>query len=215
MLMERYHKAIDELFAKVRETQTENISKAADMIIEAVTNGKKVRILEICHSMEMDSINRGGGLIFYRKYQPNEIDTLQEGDILIVSSVSGRTKHVVDLAWEAAQKGVKVIAFMSMAYATQVDPVHESGKKLYEFVSLVLDNCAPVAEGMIPVEGLEAPFAAASGMASNYIMWSMSSLIVERMIAMGSTPGVYKSHNFADGPQYNVELENHFKEFGW
>ena len=193
MLMERYHKAIDELFAKVRETQTENISKAADMIIEAVTNGKKVRIHGICHSMEMDSINRGGGLVFYRKYQPDEIETMQEGDVLIVSSVSGRTKSVVDLAWNAIQKGIKVIAFISMAYATQVDPVHESGQKLYEFVSLVLDNCAPVAEGMLPVEGLEAPFAAASGMASNYIMWSMSSLIVERMIAMGSTPGVYKT----------------------
>ena len=51
---------------------------------------------------------------------------IQPGDILVVSSVSGRTASVVDLAWEAVQMGIKVIAFTSMEYAQQVDPVHPS-----------------------------------------------------------------------------------------
>ena len=43
MLMHRYQKAVDELFAKVRETQTETIIKAGKMIAECVAGGGRVR----------------------------------------------------------------------------------------------------------------------------------------------------------------------------
>ena len=167
-LMHRYQKAVDDLFAKVRDTQTETIIKAGNLIADAVANGGKVYLNDICHSIEMDLIYRGGGPIFYKKFKKDEhMESLKAGDVLVVSSVSGRTAHVVDLAWEAMEKGVSVIAFTSMEYARQVDPVHPSGKKLYEFVTLAVDNCAPAAEAMIEVEGIEARFAAASGIASD------------------------------------------------
>ena len=141
---------------------------------------------------------------------------LKAGDVLIVSSVSGRTKAVVDLAWEMVNRGVSVIAFTSMEYAVQVDPVHESGKKLYEFATLTMDNCAPAAEAMLEVEGIEARFAAASGIASDYIMWSITSVAVETMLEMGITPGILKSANFPGGNDYNkTVIEPHFDQFGW
>ena len=185
-LMHRYQKAVDDLFAKVRDTQTETIIKAGTMIADAVANGGKVYLNDICHSIEMDLIYRGGGPIFYKKFKKDEhMESLKAGDVLVVSSVSGRTAHVVDLAWEAMEKGVNVIAFTSMEYARQVDPVHPSGKKLYEFVTLAVDNCAPAAEAMLEVEGIEARFAAASGIASDYIMWNITSVVVEKMLEKG------------------------------
>ncbi|MBQ7298799.1 MAG: sugar isomerase domain-containing protein [Clostridia bacterium] len=216
-LMHRYQKAVDDLFAKVRDTQTETIIKAGTMIAEAVANGGKVYLNDICHSIEMDLIYRGGGPIFYKKFKKDEhMESLKEGDILVVSSVSGRTAHVVDLAWEAMEKGVKVIAFTSMEYARQVDPVHPSGKKLYEFVTLAVDNCAPAAEAMLEVDGIEARFAAASGIASDYIMWNITSVVVEKMLEMGLTPGILKSANFPGGNDYNKQtIEPHYDEFGW
>ena len=141
---------------------------------------------------------------------------IRPGDVLFVSSVSGRTASVVDLAYEAVQMGVKVIAFTSMEYAQQVDPVHPSGKKLYEFATLTLDNCAPAAEAMLEVEGIEARFAAASGIASDYIMWSLTSVAVEKLLEMGITPGILKSANFPCGNDYNKTIiEPHYDEFGW
>lgn len=216
-LMHRYQKAVDDLFAKVRDTQTETIIKAGTMIAEAVAGGGKVYLNDICHSIEMDLIYRGGGPIFYKKFKKEEhMDALKAGDILVVSSVSGRTAHVVDLAWEAMEKGVKVIAFTSMEYARQVDPVHPSGKKLYEFVTLAVDNCAPAAEAMLEVDGIEARFAAASGIASDYIMWNITSVVVEKMLEMGLTPGILKSANFPGGNDYNKQIiEPHYDEFGW
>ena len=216
-LMHRYQKADDDLFAKVRDTQTETIIKAGNLIADAVANGGKVYLNDICHSIEMDLIYRGGGPIFYKKFKKDEhMESLKAGDVLVVSSVSGRTAHVVDLAWEAMEKGVSVIAFTSMEYARQVDPVHPSGKKLYEFVTLAVDNCAPAAEAMIEVEGIEARFAAASGIASDYIMWNITSVVVEKMLEKGLTPGILKSANFPGGNDYNKQIiEPHYDEFGW
>lgn len=214
MLIDRYQKAVDELLTTVQKTQRENIFKAGELVANAVESGHKVYLCQIVHGIEMDLIYRGGGPIFYKKY--SEDTELMAGDVLFVSSVSGRTKTVVDLAWDAMQKGVTVIAFTSMTYATQVDPVHESGKKLYEFVTLTLDNCAPAAEAMLEVEGIEARFAAASGIASDYIMWSLTSVCVEKMLADGFTPGILKSANFPGGNDYNKTIiEPHYEKFGW
>ena len=133
------------------------------------------------------------------------------GDILVVSSVSGRTASVVDLTYEAVQMGIKVIAFTSMEYAVQVDPVHPSGKKLYEIATLTIDNCAPAAEAMLNVDGIEAKFAAASGIASDYIMWSITSVAVEKLMEMGITPGILKSANYPGGNDYNKTIiEPHY-----
>ena len=69
MLMDRYQKAIDELLLKVRTTQRENIIKAGELVANAVENGGKIYLASICHSIEMDLIYRGGGPIFYKKYE--------------------------------------------------------------------------------------------------------------------------------------------------
>lgn len=215
MLIDRYHEAVDNLLKTVRETQRENIVKAGELVANAVENGGKIYLGHIVHGIEMDLIYRGGGPIFYKEYKPGETE-LKAGDVIFVSSVSGRTKSVVDLAWDCMQKGITVIALTSMVYASKVDPVHESGKKLHEFVTLALDNCAPAAEAMLEVEGLEAHFAASSGIASDYIMWSLTSVCVEKMLADGFTPGILKSANFPGGNDYNKQIiEPHYDEYGW
>jgi uncharacterized phosphosugar-binding protein len=244
MLMERYQKAIDELFKKIRDTQTENIIKAGEMVSDSVASGGCIFLSSICHSMEMDSIYRGGGPIFYKHFsyslniengaRPRDRSDLgietqgaqaryaltqsnfRPGDVLFLSSVSGRTSSVVDLAYEAVKLGIKVIAFTSMEYAVKVDPVHPSGKKLYEIATLTLDNCAPAAEAMLDVDGIEAKFGAASGMGSNYIMWSITSVAVEKLLEKGITPGILKSANFPGGSDYNKEVvEPNYQKFGW
>ena len=244
MLLDRYREAIDALFKKVRDTQTENIIKAGQTVADSVANDGCIFLSSICHSMEMDSIYRGGGPIFYRHFSYNlnventarardnsdlgrdtqgaearyalTQSNFRPGDVLFLSSVSGRTKKVVDLAYEAVQLGIKVIAFTSMEYAVKVDPVHPSGKKLYEIATITIDNCAPAAEAMLDVEGIEAKFGAASGIASDYIMWSITSVAVEKLLEKGITPGILKSANFPGGNDYNkTVIEPNYDKYGW
>lgn len=158
MLLDDYQKRAEKLFNDVKNTQRENIIKAGKMVAQAIENGGNIYLYSICHSIEDDLINRGGGPAFYkklswkldvqtgdaRKRDRSDLDldmeglgayvlkasTIRPGDVLFVGSVSGRTKAVVDLAWEAKKMGVTVIAMSSMTYAKAVDPVHSSGKKL-------------------------------------------------------------------------------------
>ncbi len=213
-LLDRYQQAAMDLLFKARTTQREAVEKAGEIIAEAVMAGHNIYLGNICHSIEKDFHYRGGGVCYYRLYEEGKTE-LKEGDVLVVSSVSGRTLPVVELAYESMQKGVKVIAFISMEYAVQVDAVHPSGKKLYEFVTHTVDNCAPAAEAMMDVDGIEAKFAAASGIASDFLLWSITAVSVEKMLEKGFTPGVYKSHNFPGGPEYNEEITKHFEKYGW
>ena len=80
----------------------------------------------------------------------------------------------------------------------------------------VVDNCAPAAEAMLDVDGIEAKFAAASGIASDFLMWSITSRVVEIMLKDGYTPGILKSANFPGGNDYNkTVIEPHYDEFGY
>ena len=243
MLLDRYNQAIDELIAKVRTTQRENIIRAGEMIADTVAGGGNVYLSKICHEIENDCIYRGGGPIFYRHFSygmnvekkgrvrdRSDLDTsvwgmakyalrmsdMRPGDVLAVSSVSGRTVSTVDLAYEAKQFGVKVIAFLSMDYCKSVEAVHPSGLKLYEIADLVLDNCAPPAEAMLEVPGIEARYAAASGIASDVLLWSMTSVAIEKLQEKGITPGVLKSANFPGGNDYNkTVIEPNYDKYGW
>lgn len=230
MLLDRYWKEIANLYDKVKSTQRENIIQAGNLIVEAVDQGACVHIHDSGHIIDSELIYRGGGLILYKKFKYNlmvenpvrkrnrsDIDTSMEGlaayalkasgarpgDVFILGSVSGRTFSVVDLAYEAKKFGMKLIAVTSMSYTTSVDSPHSSGKKLYEMADVVIDNCAPAAEALIEVEGLEPRLCAASGLSAAFILWSVTTVVVEELMKRGKTPGVLKSANFPGGNDYN------------
>jgi len=230
MLIDQYWETLDGLFTRVKESQKEYLLAAGRMIAEAVDNGACVHIHDSGHIIDSELIYRGGGLILYKKLKYNlvvenpvrkrdrsDMDTSMEGlaayalkasgarpgDVLILGSVSGRTFGVVDLAYEAKKLGLKMIAITSMSYTTQVESPHSSGKRLYELVDIVIDNCAPAAEAMMEVDGLEARLCAASGMSASFIMWSVTTVVVEELLKRGKMPGVLKSANFPGGNDYN------------
>ena len=213
-LMERYQEAAFELLKKVRDTQKEAIHRAGEMVADAAEHGKKIYFTRVVHGIEHDLISRGGGPIFYQEYKKGETQ-LNEGDILFMGSVSGRTLEEVELAYSSVEAGVNVILLTSLAYSKAVEPVHSSGKRLYEIATMAIDMCAPVAEALLDVEGLDARFAASSGIASTFILWSVTSVAVEKMLAEGYKPGVFRSHNFPGGPEHNEAIKAHYAEYGW
>lgn len=230
MLIDRYWQEISNLYDRVKTTQKENIIKAGNLIAEAVDQGACVHIHDTGHIIDSELIYRGGGLILYKKFKYNlvvdnpvrkrdrsDMNTSMEGlaayalkasgarpgDVFIIGSVSGRTFSAVDLAYEAKKLGMKIIVITSMSYATTVDSPHSSGSKLYEMADVVIDNCAPAAEAMMEVEGLEPRLCAASGLSAAFIMWSVTTVVVEELMKRGKTPGVLKSANFPGGNDYN------------
>jgi len=233
MLLDTYWKTIDELYEKLRTTQRESIVAAGKLIADAADAGACVHIHDSGHIIDAELIHRGGGLILYKQFKYNlnvinpvrkrdrsEVDSSMEGlaeyalrasgalpgDVFILGSVSGRTASVVDLAYEAKKMGMRLAVITSMVYSESVDAVHSCGKKLYEMADVVIDNCAPAAEAMMEVDGLDARLCAASGLSAAYIMWSVTTVVVEELLKRGKVPGVFKSANFPGGPEYNKNV---------
>ena len=243
MLLDRYWERVDALYKTVKDTQRDAIVKAGEMIAEAVDSGACVHIFDTGHIIDAELVYRGGGLILYKSFKyalqvtdpvrtrdRSDLDTsmdglaayalkasnVRPGDIMIVGSVSGRTFSAVDLAWEAKKMGVKLIVITSMVYASSVVSTHSCGVKLFEMADVVIDNCAPAAEAMLEIPGIEARVFAASGLSAAFIMWSVTSVAVEELMKRGKTPGVLKSANFPGGNDYNKTIiEPNYEKNGY
>jgi len=242
MLLDRYNETVDALLHRVRVTQRDAMVRAGKMIAEAVAKGACVHVHDTGHIIDSELIFRGGGLILYKAFKyalsvtdpvrardRTDLDTgmaglaayaikasgARPGDVMILGSVSGRNVPVVDLALESKRFGMKNIVITSMQYSPQVESEHPSGKRLFETADIVIDNCAPAAEAMMDVDGVPARFAAASGISAATIMWSVSAVVVEELLAKGITPGVLRSANYPGGNEYNKQIIEGYDQFGW
>ena len=242
MLLDKYFATVDELILKVKESQRSAIEDAGREIAKRVAHGACVHIHDTGHIIDSELIGRGGGLILYKQFKyhmvvdnpvhkrdRSAIDTsmaglatyalkasgAMPGDVMVLGSVSGRNLPVVDLALEAKSMGLYLIAMTSLSYTTQVPSDHPCGKRLFELADIVIDNCAPSAESMMEVQGLDARFAAASGLSGTFIMWSVTAVVLEELMKMGITPGVLKSANFPGGNEFNDGIIKAYEENGW
>lgn len=66
MYLTKYQERVDQLFKEIKTTQEEAIIKAGKMVAETIDEGGNIYLSGICHSIEMDLYNRGGGPAFYR-----------------------------------------------------------------------------------------------------------------------------------------------------
>ena len=144
------------------------------------------------HIMEMsDFVTKGGvpaaefmdtKVIFERK--PNvagklyDLYDMKPQDIFIVISNSGINGIVIDIASLAKQHGHKVIIVTSMKHTLVEEPRHPSGKKLYEFGDIVIDNCGPHGDALIQTEGV-AKVCSVSSICNNCIAQSLAARTVE------------------------------------
>ncbi|HHY83783.1 MAG TPA: sugar isomerase domain-containing protein [Clostridiales bacterium] len=242
MLMERFFNAVSDLNKKIQDEQAENIKKAAEIIVDSIEKGGAVHIFDTGHLINSELIGRAGGLMLMKalnysfnvdskvRIRDNKgkntsmeglskyvlaVSNVIPGDVLIIGSVSGKTVRPVDMAIAARELGVTVIALTSVAYSSSLESEHSCGKRLFELADLVLDNCAPVGDAMLEVEGINTKVCPASGLAAAYIMWALNAEIIELMLNRGMTPSVYKSINFPDGSEYNDKVAKEYQEKGY
>ncbi|MFN7018384.1 MAG: sugar isomerase domain-containing protein [Fimbriimonadales bacterium] len=132
------------------------------------------------------------------------------GDVLIIGSVSGKTPFPVELAIQAKERGVFTIGLTALDYSSKLQSEHESGKRLFEVVDLVIDNAAPYGDAMLSIEGVETAFCPASGIGAAVALWAVVAGIVERMVAAGSPPTLLASINRPDGMErYRQTIEKY------
>lgn len=242
-MISKYFETITSLIASLAHDETEKISRAADLCAKSIAEGGVIHIHDTGHMLNSELVHRAGGLAgvtpfsyalnvnnpnVYRERTSPKADTLSEtialaikssnmrpGDVLFIGSVSGKSRQVVELALQAKAAGISVIAVTSIAYSSELDSEHETGKRLYEAADLYIDNHAPYGDALLEFEGMDAPVCPASGIAAACIMWAVTAGIVERLAAMGKTPTVFRSVNAPGGPADVNARRERYKELGY
>ena len=202
---------------------------------DAIEGGKKIFAFGCTHSSLpiQDLVYRAGGLMLINPIfgpgiasldikpttMSSEIEKLsgyarilldnnpiEAGDVLILVSVSGRNATLIEMAQLARERGITVIGVTSRAYTEAVSSRHPSGKKMYEFADVVLDNKVDKGDALLEVEGVPQKFCPASGVTSIAILHALVAATIEELLERGITPPIFLAANVDGGKEYNARL---------
>ena len=215
-----YGRKLIEILQEAYHTNEENINLCIDKVVECIKNDRIVHMFGTGHShmvgievfaragglgnvnaildpdqLTMFGTNRSGSVervpgladIIYDNYEINP------GDIMFITSNSGRNAVPVEMAMRCKKEGIFTICITSLKVSENMKSRHPSGKKLYELCDVILDNCAPEGDGCLKPEGIvTGPVSTISGM---YLADMIMTTAIERCLAEGYRPDVYQSQN--------------------
>lgn len=140
--------------------------------------------------------------------------TIRGGDVLVVSSVSGTSAFVVELATRAREAGVTVVAVTGVEFSGRLTSSHPSGKRLFESADVVLDDQVPYGDAALPIDGLDVPVAPWSGLGGVALLWAATARAIELSIANGVVPTVFTSYNLPEGAAAYADARARYRETG-
>lgn len=176
MFADEYFKKIRKIINDIEAEEKDNIKRAADLFLETIDNEGIIHVFGSAHSsmMAMEVFYRAGGMALMNPifdpgvmienggYRSTKVERmkgygdiiltnyeLEEKDLMIVFSNSGRNPVPIEVAFSAREKGLKVMAVTSIDYSSQTESRHESGKRLFEIADLVLDNQTPYGDALL------------------------------------------------------------------
>jgi uncharacterized phosphosugar-binding protein len=110
-----------------------------------------------------------------------------EDSALVISS-SGCNIVPVEMAEQFQQRGVRVVAIISLAHANASESKRADGKKLQDFAEIILDTGAPPGDAMVTVPGLDEPVAPASTIGGCLLVNGIKAEVAARLAAAGHPP---------------------------
>lgn len=132
--------------------------------------------------------------------------TLNQGDTMLIYSHGGMNAAPVEMALAAKEKGLPVIGVTSVANREINQPTHSSGKSLHDIADVVIDNCSPPEDAVVPIEGVLGNVGATSTLTAVAVTMALLSQTSAELAAQGkmpkrvfvspNVPGVAKDVNF-------------------
>jgi uncharacterized phosphosugar-binding protein len=122
-------------------------------------------------------------------------ESIRSVDVGIVISNSGRNAAPIEMALEMKSLGIKVIAITNLEQSKASTPRHSSGKRLFEVVDVVIDNCVPTGDALLELSGLESRIGPSSTVAGAAIINSIIIEAVGELLKRGETVPVLPSAN--------------------
>ena len=239
-VIQAYFDNMNEILEKVITTQKDALNEGAKLMSDAVLNGKNLFAFGCSHAslLALELYYRTGGMALINpirapglncdvdpatmtsqierlpEYGRVIIDSqpIDEGDVLIIHSVSGRNTVTIDVAIRAKEIGATVIVLTNLATAKHVESRHPSGKNLYEIGDLILDNCGCLGDSSLRIPGVPdkvAPTSTAVGAAMLNAMMAQSVALITQS---GEIAPIFVSANLDRGDAHNKAILEKYKE---
>ncbi len=236
-----YFSKIDNLLKIVEKEEKNNLQKCVYHLVNAIINEKSIYIFGASHAgiLSQEAFYRAGGLININPIFAPEISVdrspitmtskmerlegygniiaetinFQKNDILIVHSVSGRNPVTIEIAKNAAEKGVIVIGITSLNYSKSVSSRHSCGRKMYDFCDVIIDNHGDIGDACIILPNIPqkvSPTSTVIGTAILNAIISETARILAELRDMENVP-IFSSANMDGGDEFNKMLLNKFQ----
>ncbi len=229
-----YGNKITEVMEKAEEVNKDTIKMLAEKFAENIENDKVIHTFGTGHShmLGIELFARAGGLgnvdamidpdtltsfgaqrsgamekvsgvsdVIYDSYN------IQPGDIMIITSNSGRNAMPIEMAMRCQKEGIYVIAMTNLEQSRNTTSRHPSGKRLFECVDCVIDTCVPAGDATLDLEGIKT--GPASSIVTMFLINTIVSEAIKIVLSHGKRPYVFQSQN-VDGFD-NDAIYEHFK----
>lgn len=130
---------------------------------------------------------------------------LAPGDVTLIFSHGGLNAAGIEVAMGCQARGLRVVGVTSLDNARQRKATHSSGKRLADVCDLVIDNCVPGEDALVPVEGVTGKVAAGSTVACITIGMALVAEVASQLRQRGITPQPFVSPNVAEVGSDNNE----------
>ncbi|MBO4218254.1 MAG: SIS domain-containing protein [Erysipelotrichaceae bacterium] len=229
-----YMNRISEILEEVYETNKDTIKMLAEKFAENIMADKLIHTFGTGHShmLGIELFARAGGLgnvdamldpdtlTAYGAVRSSLLEKtsgisdiiydghkIEKGDIMIITSNSGRNSMPIEMAMRCRKEGIYVVAITSLKQSSAMTSRHPSGKRLFELADCVLDNCTPSGDGCLNINGYVT--GAVSSIASMFLVNTITSEALKIVTAKGFKPYVFQSQN-VDGFD-NDAIYRHFE----
>lgn len=129
--------------------------------------------------------------------------TFKAGDVMVVYSHGGLNAAPVEVAMYAKERGLKVVAITSGENHKKAKATHSSGNKLGDLADVLIDNCAPLEDSLVEVEGYHQKVGAGSTLSVIYITQAFASETAIALQKKGYDLSIFVSPNVVEVPQDN------------
>lgn len=236
-----YIDIVKELLDRIGNEEEENLKKAAIILADAIENGGRIFAWGSTHSSTtmQDIYLRAGGLMLINAIFIPGLEALQTnpfgitskierlsgyaeivldytpirpGDVLIVVSVSGRNAVPIEMAKVAKERKIKVIAVTGYEYSSSVEPRHSSGKNMYYYADVVLDNKTKPGDAVLETKEMPTKFCPVSGITSVAVLQCLIAETVGELLERGIIPPVFMAQNLDGGEEFNNKMFERYRD---
>lgn len=114
---------------------------------------------------------------------------------------------------EAQKKNVRTVGITNLTYSKEVSSRHPSGKNLYAYCDVVIDNHGDIGDAVCSIEGLEQKVGPSSTVVGATVLNTIVVETVKKLVENGmEKPPIFYSANLDGGDELNRALYERYQD---